>query len=263
VAHSLTVQTCGALEALQGIGFVHRIVEQWILVIVSVGDQVQTALADDKPKAWARLVSFALGTSTAFQVTLSPRQAIFSVEAFTCAIWLALESFWALTRCTVDTKLASIAMIDLPRASQIVHQKLAPWLAVAFSTGRNVCISIFFYPHQLPCWLKNCSQVVPCYSTTVPWRANGCHFTTAFFFFKIHVAQGLWQAIWAACLRFPTITVGLTRIHWMPYGWRLFFNYIDLVSTICSVGFSQLVICNIIQLVTLEQNQARLRCCAS
>jgi len=239
---------------LQGVGFIHRIVEQRVLVCVSVGDQVKTALTDDKPKAWARLVSFALGTSTAFQVPLSPWQAIFSVEVFTGAIWLALKSFWSLTRRTVDTELASIAMIDLPGASQIVHQKLAPRLAVAFSTGCNVCIPIFFYPHQLPGRLQNCSQVVPCYSTTVPWRANGGDVAAGFFFLQFCVAQGLWQAVWAACVRVPTITIGLARLHLMPYSWRLFFNHIDLRSTICSVGFSQLASRNIFRLLALEQN---------
>jgi len=135
VAHTLTIQTCRALEALQWVGLVHRIVEQWVLVFISVGDQVKTALADHKPKARARLVSFALGTSTAFQPPLSTRQAILSVEAFTCAIWLALESFWScLTVSTVIAELTSIAMIDLPCTSQVVHQKLAPRLAIAFST---------------------------------------------------------------------------------------------------------------------------------
>jgi len=117
VAHSLTIQACRALEALQRVGFVHRIVEQGVLVVIPVGDQVKTALADDKPKAWARLMSFALGTSAAFQVPLSPWQTILPVEVFSCAIWLALESLWPLTRRTVDTELASIAMVDLPRAS--------------------------------------------------------------------------------------------------------------------------------------------------
>jgi len=133
---------------LQRVAFVDRIVEQWVLELISVGDQIKMAVADDEPKAWARFSSLALCTSTTLVVPGSTEQATLWVEVGARAVWLALESFWSLTRCTAGTEFAAIAMINLSCARQVMYQKLAPRLTIAScSILWEVCIAILFNPH--------------------------------------------------------------------------------------------------------------------